>query len=71
MSMQQLLVYITQQQQQYQSQVQAQMQAQMQQANERFEFLISSRGEQRKKDPPLYEGKFGEDIELWIFATEQ
>ncbi|KAK1943275.1 hypothetical protein P3T76_004671 [Phytophthora citrophthora] len=28
-------------------------------------------GEQRKKDPPMYEGKYGEDIELWIFATEQ
>lgn len=71
MSMQQLLMYLTQQQQQYQAQVQAQMQAQMQQANERFEFLVSSRGEHKKKDPPVYEGKYGEDIELWIFATEQ
>ncbi|KAH7488446.1 Retrovirus-related Pol polyprotein from transposon 412 [Phytophthora ramorum] len=47
------------------------MQAQMQQANERFEFLVASRGEHKKKDPPVYEGKYGEDIELWIFATEQ
>ncbi|KAE9058239.1 hypothetical protein PF010_g31071, partial [Phytophthora fragariae] len=43
----------------------------MQQANERFEFLVASRGEHKKKDPPVYEGKFGEVIELWIFATEQ
>ncbi|GMF43721.1 unnamed protein product [Phytophthora fragariaefolia] len=41
------------------------------QANERFEFLVASRGEQKEKDPPVYEGGFGEDIELWIFATEQ
>ncbi|GMF44102.1 unnamed protein product [Phytophthora fragariaefolia] len=40
-------------------------------ANERFEFLVASRGDQEKKDPPVYEGRFGEDIELWIFATEQ
>ncbi|KAK1928843.1 hypothetical protein P3T76_015632 [Phytophthora citrophthora] len=71
MSMQQLLVYLTQQQQSYQAQMQTQLQAQMQQANARFEYLVASRGEQRKKDPPMYEGKYGEDIELWIFATEQ
>ncbi|GMF16682.1 unnamed protein product [Phytophthora fragariaefolia] len=67
LSMQQLLLYLTQQQQQYQ----AQIQAQMQQAYEPFEFRVASRGEQKKKDPPVYEGRFGEDIELWIFATEQ
>ncbi|KAE9337269.1 hypothetical protein PF008_g12613 [Phytophthora fragariae] len=44
---------------------------QMQQANSRFEQLLSSQGERRKKDPPTYEGKFGEDLELWIFATEE
>ncbi|CAI5744050.1 unnamed protein product [Peronospora destructor] len=38
------------------------------QANERFELLVASRSEHRKKDPPTYEGKFGEDIELWIFV---
>ncbi|GMF45648.1 unnamed protein product [Phytophthora fragariaefolia] len=71
LSMQQLLLYLTRQQQQYQAQIQAQMQAQMQQANERFEFLVASRGEQKRKDPPVYEGRFGEGIELWIFSTEQ
>ncbi|GMF40414.1 unnamed protein product [Phytophthora lilii] len=71
LSKQQLLLYLTQQQQQYQAQMQTQLQAQMQQANSRFEYLVASRGEQKKKDPPMYEGKYGEDIELWIFATEQ
>ncbi|KAK1940892.1 hypothetical protein P3T76_007598 [Phytophthora citrophthora] len=71
MSMQQMLVFITQQQQAAQAQLQAQFQAQMQQANARFEFLVSSRSDQKKKDPPMYEGKYGEHIELWIFATEQ
>ncbi|OWY95720.1 hypothetical protein PHMEG_00034203 [Phytophthora megakarya] len=61
-------MYITQQQQQYQAQIKSQMQAQMQQANERFEYLIASRSDHKKKDPPVYEL---EDIELWIFATEQ
>ncbi|KAK1930430.1 hypothetical protein P3T76_014101 [Phytophthora citrophthora] len=70
MSMQQLLVFITQQQQATQAQLQAQFEAQMQPANARFEFLVSSRSDQKKKDPPMYEGKYGEDIELWIFATE-
>ncbi|ETP28933.1 hypothetical protein F442_21841 [Phytophthora nicotianae P10297] len=51
--------------------MQAQMQAQMQQANARFEYLVAGRGEQKKKDLPMYEGKYGEDIELWNFATEQ
>ncbi|GMF37346.1 unnamed protein product [Phytophthora fragariaefolia] len=51
---QQLLLYVTQQQQQYQAQIYAQMPAQMQQANERFEFVVASRGDQKKKDPPVY-----------------
>ncbi|POM72059.1 Hypothetical protein PHPALM_11292, partial [Phytophthora palmivora] len=51
--------------------MQAQLQAQMQQANARFEYLMAARGDQKKKDPPMYEGKYGEDIELWIFTTEQ
>ncbi|KAE9117701.1 hypothetical protein PF010_g8505 [Phytophthora fragariae] len=71
MSMQQLMLWIAQQQQMYQNQMQTQLQMQMQQANSRFEQLLSSQGERRKKDPPTYEGKFGEDLELWIFATEE
>ncbi|POM67356.1 Hypothetical protein PHPALM_16668, partial [Phytophthora palmivora] len=51
--------------------MQAQLQAQMQQANARFEYLMAARGDQKKKDPLMYEGKYGEDIELWIFVTEQ
>ncbi|KAF1329279.1 Retrovirus polyprotein, partial [Globisporangium splendens] len=66
MSMQQMLMFIHQQQV-----FQAQMQAQMQQSNYRFEQLLSSQGDKKKKDPPVYEGKFGEDLELWIFATEE
>ncbi|POM61728.1 polyprotein [Phytophthora palmivora] len=71
MSMQQLMLWITQQKQMYQTQMQTQFQMQMQQANSRFEYLLASQGERRKKDPPTYEGKFGEDLELWIFATEE
>ncbi|GMF62087.1 unnamed protein product [Phytophthora fragariaefolia] len=55
----------------YQTQMQTQFQMQMQQANNRFEHLLASQGERRKKDPPMYEGKFGEDLELWIFAMEE
>ncbi|EGZ05044.1 hypothetical protein PHYSODRAFT_372673, partial [Phytophthora sojae] len=51
--------------------MQTQLQMQMQQANSRFQQLLASQGERRKKDPPTYEGKFGEDLELWIFATEE
>ncbi|POM58030.1 Hypothetical protein PHPALM_37379 [Phytophthora palmivora] len=50
--------------------MQTQFQMQMQ-ANSRFEYLLASQGERRKNDPPTYEGKFGEDLELWIFATEE
>ncbi|GMF60040.1 unnamed protein product [Phytophthora fragariaefolia] len=60
MSMQQLMIWLTQQQQMYQTQ----FQMQMQQANNRFEYLLASQGERRKKDPPMYEGKFGEDLDL-------
>ncbi|KAI9921344.1 hypothetical protein PsorP6_002572 [Peronosclerospora sorghi] len=41
----------------------------MQQANERFELLHASRVNTGKGSYG-YEGKYGEDIELWIFATE-
>ncbi|OWZ05370.1 hypothetical protein PHMEG_00022552 [Phytophthora megakarya] len=51
--------------------MQTQFQTQIQQANSRFEYLLGSQGDRRKKDPPTYEGKFGEDLELWIFATEE
>ncbi|OWY92630.1 hypothetical protein PHMEG_00038292 [Phytophthora megakarya] len=51
--------------------MQTQFQMQMQQANSRFEYLLAAQGDRRKKDPPTYEGKFGEDLELWIFATEE
>ncbi|GMF35338.1 unnamed protein product [Phytophthora fragariaefolia] len=71
MSMQQLMIWLTQQQQMYQTQMQTQFQMQMQQTNNRFEHLLASQGERRKKDPPMYEGKFGEDLELWIFAMEE
>ncbi|GMF22820.1 unnamed protein product [Phytophthora fragariaefolia] len=71
MSMQQLMIWLTQQQQMYQTQMQTQFQMQMQQTNNRFERLLASLGERRKKDPPIYEGKFGEDLELWIFAMEE
>ncbi|GMF61036.1 unnamed protein product [Phytophthora fragariaefolia] len=70
-SMQQLMVWLTQQQQMYQTQMQTQFQMQMQQANNRFEHLLASPGERRKKGPPIYEGKFVEDLELWIFAMEE
>ncbi|GMF62035.1 unnamed protein product [Phytophthora fragariaefolia] len=70
MSMQQLMIWLTQQQQMYQTQMQTQFQMQMQQANNHFEHLLASQGERRKKDPPMYEGKFGEDLELWTFAME-
>jgi hypothetical protein len=29
--------------------------------------VMSNQGERKKKDPPVYEGKFSEDLELWIF----
>eukprot|EP00644_Phytophthora_capsici_P011997 jgi/Phyca11/106180/e_gw1.12.901.1 len=69
--MQQLLVFTNKQQQATQAQMQAQLQAQMQQPNARFEYRMAARGDQKKSDPPMYEGKYAEDIELWIFATEQ
>jgi hypothetical protein len=33
--------------------------------------VMSNQGERKKKDPPVYEGKFSEDLELWIFSTEE
>ncbi|KAG3077169.1 hypothetical protein PI124_g20416 [Phytophthora idaei] len=70
MSMQQLMLWITQQQM-YRTQMQIQFQMQMQQSNSRFEHLLFSQDDRRKKDPPMYEGDFSEDLELWIFATEE
>ncbi|KAF1333396.1 Retrovirus polyprotein, partial [Globisporangium splendens] len=73
-AMQQLLLYLHQQQQMFQAQMQAQMQqtqAQMQQTHIQFEQMLLSQGGSRKKDPPVYEGKLSEDLELWIFATEE
>ena len=72
--MEQILMFMQQQLQAFQQQqqmMQAQMQAQIEQANVRFEQLMFSQGERKKKDPPVYEGKFNEDLELWIFATEE
>ncbi|OWZ07926.1 hypothetical protein PHMEG_00019606 [Phytophthora megakarya] len=43
----------------------------MQQVNDHFEYLVASRFDHQKKDPHIYEGKYGEVIELWIFPTEQ
>ncbi|KAG4040919.1 hypothetical protein PC123_g23551 [Phytophthora cactorum] len=53
MSMQQLMLWITQQHQ------------------SPFEHLLLAQGDRRKKDPPMYEGNFSEDLEFWIFATEE
>ncbi|KAG3112345.1 hypothetical protein PI125_g8304 [Phytophthora idaei] len=71
MSMQQLMLWTTQQQQMYQTQMQTPFQMQMQQSNSRFEHLLFSQGDRRKKDPPTYDGNFSGDLELWIFATEE
>lgn len=75
-AMQQLLAYLQQQQQVFQVQMTAQMQAnqaQMQQTQAQFERMlqIQGQGTSKKKEPPIYEGKLNEDIELWIFATEE
>ncbi|KAG4047543.1 hypothetical protein PC123_g17103 [Phytophthora cactorum] len=71
MSIQQLMLWSTQQQQMYQTQMQTQFQMQMQQSNSRFEHLLFSQGDRRKKDPPTYDGNFSGDLELWNFATEE
>jgi len=75
--MQQLFVYLQQQQQSFQVQMQAQLQqsqlelhAQILQTQTQFEKLIMNQGE-KKKDPTTYDGKLKEDLELWIFATEE
>ncbi|OWY94759.1 hypothetical protein PHMEG_00035422 [Phytophthora megakarya] len=51
--------------------MQTQFQMQMQQAKSRFEYLLASQGNRRKKDPPTNEGKFDEDLKLWIFAKKR
>ncbi|DBA00780.1 TPA: hypothetical protein N0F65_004685 [Lagenidium giganteum] len=67
-TLQQMLSFLQQQQQTFQTE----MYAQMQLSNQRFELLLASRGGgTKKKDPPVYEGKLNEDLELWIFATEE
>ncbi|OWZ00019.1 hypothetical protein PHMEG_00028884 [Phytophthora megakarya] len=43
----------------------------MQQANSRFEYLLASQGDRRKTDPPTYEGKFGEDLELEVYYANK
>ncbi|KAG3170083.1 hypothetical protein PC128_g18997 [Phytophthora cactorum] len=71
MSMQQLMLWITQQHQRYQTQMQTQFHMQMLHSNSPFEHLLLAQGDRRKKDPPMYEGNFSEDLEFWIFATEE
>lgn len=73
--LQQLYVMMAQQNQTFQAAIQAQMQqtqAQMRQAQAQFDQLILQQGGRgQKKDPPVYECKTNEDLELWIFATEE
>ncbi|KAG4050618.1 hypothetical protein PC123_g14144 [Phytophthora cactorum] len=72
---QQLFAMMAQQNQTFQSAIQAQMQQtqmQMQQAQAQFEqLMLQQGGRHRKKEPPSYEGKIDEDLELWIFDTEE
>ncbi|KAG3251910.1 hypothetical protein PI124_g3456 [Phytophthora idaei] len=72
---QQLFAMMAQQNQTFQSAIQAQMQQtqmQMQQAQAQFEQLILQQGgRNRKTEPTSYEGKIDDDLELWIFATEE
>ncbi|GMF18551.1 unnamed protein product [Phytophthora fragariaefolia] len=73
--LQQLFVMMSQQNQTFLAAIQAQMhqtQAQMHQAQAHFEQMMLQQGSRsRKKDPPVYEGKISEDLELWIFATDE
>ncbi|KAG3118659.1 hypothetical protein PI124_g4107 [Phytophthora idaei] len=70
---QQLFAMMAQQNQTFKSAIQAQMQqTQMQIAQAQFEqLMLQQGGRNRKKEPPSYEGKIDEDLELWIFATEE
>ncbi|KAF1317995.1 reverse transcriptase, partial [Globisporangium splendens] len=78
-SVEQMLLFLQQQQQLFQMQLQAQsqqanmhMNAQMEQSNQRFEqLLLADHGERKNTHPPVYDGKLNEDLELWIFATEE
>ena len=63
---QQLVLMI--QQQNLQSQVQ--LQTFMQQSQVQFNQISNRQGPGRKKDPPTYDGKLNEDLELFIFSTE-
>ncbi|KAF1333397.1 Retrovirus polyprotein, partial [Globisporangium splendens] len=48
------------------------MNAQMEQSNQRFDhLLLANQGERKNAHPPVYDGKLNEDLELWIFATEE
>ena len=44
---------------------------QAQENNKRFEQLLSVQADKEKKDPPKYEGRRHEDLELWIYATQK
>ncbi|KAF1332870.1 reverse transcriptase, partial [Globisporangium splendens] len=74
-----MLLFLQQQQQLFQMQLQAQLQqanmhmnAQMEQSNQRFDhLLLANQGERKNTHPPVYDGKLNEDLELWIFATEE
>ena len=49
-----------------------QFERQMAAANEKFERLLALQGDKTKSgDPPRYSGKLNEDLELWIFRTEE
>ena len=47
------------------------LQDQAVQANQRFEQLMAIQTEKERKEPPKYEGKRHEDLELWIYATQK
>ena len=67
LSVEQLLQVIQQQQQMFQQA----MKEQVEQSNKKFEQIMQNNGDKEKKNPPKYEGRIHEDLELWIYATQK
>jgi hypothetical protein len=64
------VIQLMQMMQQQNIQSKAQLQAFMQPTHRQFNLMLNRQGPVRKKDPPMYEGKMNEDVELWIFSSE-